>query len=191
MSLWKPQSSGEMTQQLLSPIVLTRQIWNAVLPLRGCMYSRQQGSFILRKFRIHSFGECWVSDSCGFTMCFTPWKVSLYQDAINLGKKNNLTLQDPLQLHTGTPGWGGHLLRRAVRWVHQPHTQLLYTLTYKLHTHFSKQVSNEYTILLKDIINHPTTFSLFHKAKQPTDGKRGTFLQPGFKQTELSSFNCA
>lgn len=41
--------------------------------------------------------------------------VYLHQDAINPRKKKKIILQDPLQLHAHSPGWGGSLLRGAVR----------------------------------------------------------------------------
>ena len=41
--------------------------------------------------------------------------------------------------------------------------------TYMLHADFNKQASNEYTILPKHSINHPTT--IFTASTKPTDGK--------------------
>lgn len=40
--------------------------------------------------------------------------VYLHQDAINPRKKKKFLLQDQLQLHAHSPGWGGSLLRGAV-----------------------------------------------------------------------------
>lgn len=98
-------------------------------------HSRYQASSVLRQ-KIHSFGECCIHNSCRFTMCFTPCRVYLHQDASNPRKKKLCYKITPTAC---SESWVGRKPPKRSREVNSSHTpQFSFACLLIQCTHFNK-----------------------------------------------------
>lgn len=155
------------------------------LPLPG--HISKMPCLICPKIQDTQLGGCCIHDNCRFTTCFTPCRVYHHQDASNPRQKNYVTRSTPTAC---SQFWLGRKPPKMSSEVNSPHTP-----QFPLHAYLYSALIliNRLTIGVYHTpkSQHRTSYSnfQFHKAKQTTDAKGGTFLQPEFKQRFL--FSCA